>query len=51
MRNPANIPDLKNRIIVAMDTITLDTLIKVWQELGYRLHVCHVTKGAQIEHL
>jgi hypothetical protein len=51
MRNPASIPDLKNRFAVAMETITLDILIKVWQELDYRLYVCHVTKGAHIEHL
>ena len=51
MRNPASIPDLKNRITVAMETITLDMLIRVWQELYYRLDVCRVTKGAHIEHL
>jgi hypothetical protein len=51
MRNPASIPDLKNRITVAMETITLDMLIRVWQELDYRLDVCHVTKRAHIEHL
>jgi hypothetical protein len=26
-------------------------LIRVWQELDYRLDVCRVTKGAHIEHL
>jgi hypothetical protein len=51
MRNPASIPDLKKRITVAMETITLDMLIRVWQELDYRLDVCRVTKGAHIEHL
>jgi hypothetical protein len=51
MRNPASIPDLKNSITLAMETITLDTLIRVWQELDYRLDVCRVTKGAHIEHL
>jgi hypothetical protein len=51
MRNPANIPDLNNRITVAMETITLDMLIRVWQELDYRLDVCRVTKGAHIEQL
>ena len=33
MRNPASIPDLQHRISVAMETITLDMLIRVWQEL------------------
>jgi hypothetical protein len=49
MRNPAIIPDLKNRITVAMETITLDMLIRVWQELDYRLDVCRVTKVAHIK--
>jgi hypothetical protein len=51
MHNPASLPDLKNRITVAVETITLDMLIRVWQELDYRLDMCHVTKGAHIEHL
>jgi hypothetical protein len=51
MRIPMSIPDLKNRITVAMETITLDMLIRVWQELDCLLDVCHVTKGAHIEHL
>jgi hypothetical protein len=48
MRNPASIPDLKKRITVSMETITLDMLIRVWQELDYRLDMCRVTKGANI---
>jgi hypothetical protein len=30
---PASIPDLKNRITVAVETTTHDMLIRVWQEL------------------
>jgi hypothetical protein len=26
-------------------------LTRVWQELEYRIVVCHVTRGAHIEHL
>ena len=26
-------------------------LIRVWQELSYRIDVCRVTRGAHIEHL
>jgi hypothetical protein len=48
---PVSIPDLKNRIEAAVATITPDLLIRVWQELDYRLDVCYVTKGAHIEHL
>ena len=48
---PESIPDLKNRITATVETITPDLLSRVWQELDYRLDVCHVTKGAYIEHL
>jgi len=48
---PVSIPDLKNRITAAVETITPDLLSKAWQELDYRLDVCRVTKGAYIEHL
>ena len=27
------------------------TLTRVWQQLEYRIDVCHVTRGAHIEHL
>ena len=27
------------------------TLTRVWQQLEYRIDVCHVTSGAHIEHL
>ena len=46
-----SIPDLKNRITEAVETITSDLLSRVWQELDYCLDVCRVTKGAYIEHL
>ena len=36
---PMRIPDLKKRISAAVKTITRDMLIRVWQELGYRLDV------------
>jgi len=48
---PVSIPDLKNRITAAVETITPDLLSRVWQELDYRLDVCRVTKGAYIEHV
>jgi len=40
-----SIPDLKNRITAAVETITPDLLSRVWQELDYRLDVCRVTKS------
>ena len=36
---PVSIPDLKNRITAAVETITPDLLSRVWQELDYRLNV------------
>ena len=48
---PVSIPDLKNRITAAVETIIPDLLSRVWQVLDYRLDVCRVTKGAYFEHL
>jgi hypothetical protein len=46
----ASIPDLKNRVPAAVETITSDMLIRMWQEFDYCLDVRRVTKGAHIEH-
>jgi len=48
---PASIPELKVRIRTGTETITADMLQTVWNELGYRVDVCRITKGAHIEHL
>jgi len=48
---PASIPELKVRIRTAIETITVDMLQTVWNELDYRIDVCRITKGAHIEHL
>ena len=48
---PVNIPDLKNTITAAVESITPDLLSRVWQELDYRLDVCLMTKGVYIEQL
>jgi len=48
---PASIPELKVRIRTAIETITADMLQIVWNELGYRVDVSRITKGANIEHL
>jgi len=39
------IPELKVRIITAIETITADMLQTVWNELDYRVDVCRITKG------
>jgi hypothetical protein len=46
-----HIVDLKTRIIAAVKNIDAPMLTRVWQELEYRIDVCHVTHGAHIEHL
>ena len=46
-----SIPELKVRIGTAIETITADMLQMVWNELGFHVDVCKITKGANIEHL
>jgi hypothetical protein len=43
---PHNLQELRQRIITLVTAIGEDLLEKVWQELGYRIDVCHVTRGA-----
>jgi hypothetical protein len=46
-----DLADLKARIIAAVKNIDAPMLTRVWQELEYRMDVCRVTRGAQIEYL
>lgn len=48
---PNDIAELKDRIIIAVNSIERDMLGRVWQELDFRVDVCRVTKGAHIEDL
>jgi hypothetical protein len=48
---PVSIPDVNSRTTAAVETITPDMLVRVWQELDYRLDVFRVTKGAYIKRL
>jgi hypothetical protein len=36
---------------VADVNLIIKFLSRVWQELGYRIDICRVTKGGHIEHL
>jgi hypothetical protein len=45
---PASTPDLLR--LWRRHTRHPDMLVKVWQELDYRLDVCRVSKGAHTEH-
>jgi hypothetical protein len=42
-------PDLRQRIIEAVELITSHMLINTWQELEYHLDICRATTGAHIE--
>jgi len=44
-------PELKVRVRTASETITAHMLQTVCNELGYRVDVCRITKGAHREHL
>jgi hypothetical protein len=48
---PRDLPQLRQRIVEAVAAIDCQMLLRVWQELDYRIDICHVTKGGYIEHL
>ena len=48
---PASIPEQEIRITIVVETVTVDMLQTVWNELYYRVDVCRITKVAHIEHL
>ena len=48
---PQDMNDLKRRISAAVELTTEDMLARVWEEMEYRLDICHVTRGAHIQHL
>jgi len=43
---PANVNELKQRITIALETVTQDMLHRVWEELDYRIGVSRGVKGA-----
>ena len=49
--SPQNVRELQDRIRAAVQTVDWNMLKGVWQELDYRIDICRVTKGADIEHL
>jgi len=46
-----DLADLKARVIAAAKKFDARMFTHVWQELEYRIDVCRVTRGAQIENL
>jgi hypothetical protein len=48
---PHNLKEMEEHNVAAMSAMNGDTLQRVWDELDYRVDVCHVTRGAYIENL
>jgi hypothetical protein len=48
---PLDLPQLRQRIVEAVAAVDHQMLQCVWQELDYRIDICHVTKGGHVEHL
>jgi hypothetical protein len=48
---PRDLPQLRQMIVEAVAAIDRQMLHRVWQELGYMIYICPVTKGRHIEHL
>ena len=48
---PNNVDDFKDRIIAAVQSITVATLTKVWCEFNKRLDMVITTRGDHFEHI
>jgi hypothetical protein len=48
---PVDLQELRDRIINAIALVHVTFLDKLWVELEYRLDVCHITRGCNIEYL
>ena len=50
-RLPVSLNEPKQRITTAVTSAGEDMLRSVWTELDYRIDICSVTKGSQLEYL
>ena len=48
---PADLDELINRITAAVNSVTEDTLRRVWDELSYRVDAVRTAGRGHIEHL
>jgi len=46
-----SLKEFRDRVTHAVQTITAGMLHRVWEEFDYRVDVCRVTQGANIEGL
>ena len=44
-----DVSDLQQRMIEALDTVTVDMLARTWLEIEYRLDILRATDGAHVE--
>jgi len=42
---PRDVDELKRRILEAAASVTAEMFGRVWQDMEYKIDVCHVTKG------
>jgi hypothetical protein len=40
------IQDLRHKIFEVVASVTRDIMVRFWEELKYRIDVCHMTRGA-----
>jgi hypothetical protein len=45
------LPLRSSSITAVVALVDHDMLTRVWDEMDYRVDVCHITKGGHIEHL
>ena len=48
---PTTLDDLKNRITTAMNSVTQDILLRVWNDFSYSLDITRAAWGRHIENL
>jgi hypothetical protein len=48
---PVDLQELRDRIVNALALVHVTFLGKLWVELEYRLEVCRIPRGSNIEHL
>jgi hypothetical protein len=48
---PRDLRQLRRKIMEAVAAIDCQILQRVWQEIDYRIDICHITKFGYIEHL
>ena len=49
LSNQSQRRDLQQRIIEALDTVTVDMLARTWLEIEHRLDILRATDGVQVE--